>query len=142
LGAGAGTSGSASSNGGGGAGGVNQTGSFETLWTQTSNGAIAGPGSGGGGSTIATTGGAASNYGGGGGGGGGSGGVGGAGKQGIIVITYTLAVPAKSRGYIIGSLLLGLAAANHSLSAVSGAITSFFSRLKAGTKWQPLASHR
>ena len=95
----AGPNGGAGGSPGGGNGGNAQqhggSGSYPIIWTQTSNGATAGPsgGGGGGGSSRDTrigTGGGAS-YGGGGGGGGtngGGGATGGPGGQGIIVITY------------------------------------------------------
>lgn len=76
-------------------------GTQDVVWTQTSNGATAGPGGGGGGGGLGGSrggsagapGGSGSAYGGGGGGGGGAlngppGGAGGPGVQGIIVITY------------------------------------------------------
>jgi hypothetical protein len=108
------------SNGGGGGGaggdpaGMGGNGGQDALWTQTSNGATAGPGGGGGGGSIpppvamarsalafimqvvfadvadaaANDGGSASSYGGGGGGASNDPGTAGAGAQGIIVITY------------------------------------------------------
>jgi hypothetical protein len=97
--------------GGGDAGGnAGGQGAQDTIWTQTSDSATAGPGGagGGGGATggAAGAGGSSTNgYGGGGGGGGGaiSSGNGGAGRQGIIIITYTPAVGGASfRANFIG----------------------------------------
>lgn len=100
--------GNAGTNGGGGSGGFvaatpgnGGPGGMQALWTQTGNGATAGPGGGGGSGGYYNTASAGGNggngggYGGGGGSGGGGGGppvyaaTGGAGAQGIIVITYT-----------------------------------------------------
>lgn len=76
---------------GGGAGGIDssgqRTGAAGTYWTQTSNGATAGPGGGGADGGTASTGGSGGLYGGG-GGGGGDGEAGGAGRNGIVVFTY------------------------------------------------------
>lgn len=82
------------SDGGGGGGGLNTqpggNGSNETLWTQTSNSETAGPGSGpGGGGRLAAAGQSPSTSYGAGGAAAGEGGTPRAGRQGIIVITYT-----------------------------------------------------
>lgn len=90
--------GSGSGGGGGIANSAGGSGSMEPMWTSNPGAVAAGPGSGGGGGAYngAFAGGAAGGYGGGGGGGGYSIGAGGAGTQGIIVITYTPVAPTAS----------------------------------------------
>lgn len=86
-GAGGSYTGSDGTNGGGGGGGyTGGQGSYEPIWTATSNGATAGPGSGSGGGQFATLQ-PIGAYGG--GGGGAASGVGIPGQPGLIVITYT-----------------------------------------------------